>query len=263
MDSASSEATPVQELFSGSLVGNAQSVRPAVGFHVSLAAHLLIGAALVLVPILWPSELPPAQGMRVFMYNMAPPPPPPLALGRDTAKAKERDVTPEEPKKIEQPKDEARLVVPQDPEIQPEQKPSVMDQAGSPQGTLGGDPMGMLEGVEGGVVGGVPGGQLGGCVGCTGDVVVDVDQQPRIVRQPKPQYPNDNEAFLRTTRGIVIVKIVIDEKGHVILAQVVESVPLLDQAALKNVYQWVFTPAMKNGRPVKTEAIAEVRFNVL
>jgi protein TonB len=260
--SASHEASSVQELFAGSLVGRVRSDRSALGMPISVAAHVIVGAALILVPILWPSELPPTAGVQVSLLNMAPPPPPPLALGRETAKPKERDVTPEEPKKIETPKDD-RLVTPRDPEIQPEQKPSVADQQGSADGVLGGDPLGMKEGVEGGVVGGVPGGQLGGCIGCTGDVVVDVDQQPRILRQPRPQYPTDNEAFLRTTRGIVVVKIVIDEHGKVILASVLESVPLLDQAALKNVYQWVFTPAMKNGRPVKTEAIAEVKFNVL
>src|SRR5687767_2012790 len=93
-----------RELFSDSLVEGPGRPRPkGTGLPVSLTAHLLIGSAIVLIPILWPSELPPVEGgIRVALYDLAPPPPPPIALGSERAKPKpEQKVTPEETKKVE------------------------------------------------------------------------------------------------------------------------------------------------------------------
>jgi hypothetical protein len=41
-----------------------------------------------------------------------------------------------------------------------------------------------------------------------------------------------------------------------------QSIPLLDAAAVQTVYQWIFSPAMKNGRPVATLAEAPVTFRI-
>ena len=46
------------------------------------------------------------------------------------------------------------------------------------------------------------------------------------------------------------VEILIDASGRVVRARILRSVPLLDAAALQCVYEWVFRPAMKKGRPV-------------
>jgi protein TonB len=43
---------------------------------------------------------------------------------------------------------------------------------------------------------------------------------------------------------------------------VIQSVPLLDAAALQAVYQWVFQPAMKHGRPVATIIHMPVAFRI-
>ena len=108
----------------------------------------------------------------------------------------------------------------------------------------------MEEGVEGGVVGGVPGGVLGGVIGGTGDgPVMDYDQPPRPIKITRPQYPQ--EAFVKKIEGTVVVEILIDSHGRVVRARVIQSVPLLDAAALQTVYQWVFAPAVKHGRPVR------------
>jgi outer membrane biosynthesis protein TonB len=45
-------------------------------------------------------------------------------------------------------------------------------------------------------------------------------------------------------------------------ARVVKSIPLLDAAARQTVLQWVFAPAIKNGRPVSTIASAPVTFRI-
>src|SRR4029079_18842149 len=135
------------------------------------------------------------------------------------------------------------------------------EQAGSPTGS----DAGLADRMEGGVDrrqgGGVPGGVLGGVVGGTGDgPVMDYDQPPRPIKMTRPQYPQ--EAFVKKIEGTVEVEIVIDANGRVVSARVVRSIPMLDAAAVQTVYQWVFAPAMKGGRPVSTRAMAPVTFRI-
>src|SRR4029079_2664468 len=135
------------------------------------------------------------------------------------------------------------------------------EQAGSPTGS----DAGLADRMEGGVDrrqgGGVPGGVLGGVVGGTGDgPVMDYDQPPRPIKITKPQYPQ--EAFVKKIEGTVEVEILIDAGGNVARARVVQSIPALDQAALQTVYQWRFSPAVKNGHPVATIARAPVQFRI-
>ena len=62
--------------------------------------------------------------------------------------------------------------------------------------------------------------------------------------------------------GTVELEILIDASGKVVRARVIRSIPLLDAAAIQTVYQWVFEPALKNGRPVATLASAPVGFRI-
>jgi TonB family protein len=98
-------------------------------------------------------------------------------------------------------------------------------------------------------------------IGGTGDSpILDYDRAPRLIRQTKPQYPQ--EAFVKKIEGVVLVEMLIDNSGRVAGARVLKSVPLLDAAALQTVKQWVFAPAMKRGRPVATIAHAPVTFRI-
>jgi protein TonB len=134
---------------------------------------------------------------------------------------------------------------------------------GSPLGSESGVPEGMEEGVPGGVVGGIPGGVVGGVIGGTGTGPVpvrDVDRPPRLLQQVRPTYPS--EAFVKKVEGTVVIEIVIDERGRVTRTRIVRSMPLLDDAAVAAVRQWVFAPALKQGRPVATLAMAPVTFRI-
>jgi TonB family protein len=84
------------------------------------------------------------------------------------------------------------------------------------------------------------------------------DQPPRVVKQPKPVYPE--AAFNQNIQGTVDVEILIDEHGNVAHAEVRESIPALDAEALRTVRLMVFQPAMKGGHPVATTALAPVTF---
>jgi TonB family protein len=125
----------------------------------------------------------------------------------------------------------------------------------------GGVPQGMEAGVEGSVVRGVPPGGIGAVVGGTATgPVMDYDQAPRPIKITRPQYPH--EAFINKIEGTVIVEILIDSTGRVVRARVIQSVPLLDAAALQTVWQWAFSPAIKRGRPVPTLAHAPISFRI-
>ena len=174
---------------------------------------------------------------------------------RRAARSSQQQAKPETPKPVTEnkPKPEftAPIETPQPQEtakIEPEAGVRPEDQFGSETGSDFGDPLGMEEGVEGGVVGGVPGGVLGGVLGGTGTgPVMDYDSPPRPIKITRPQYPQ--EAFVKKIEGTVVVEILIDSQGRVVRARVIQSVPLLDAAALQTVYQWVFQPAVKHGRP--------------
>jgi periplasmic protein TonB len=236
------------------------------GVRISLAVHVVIVALIIFVPIFWPEEMPDQGDRRVVFFDPPPPPPPPLPRGspRQPEKAK-----PDVPKPVTdslKPKPEftAPIETPQPQQtaqLQPDAGVRPEDQFGSATGSDLGDSLGMEEGVEGGVVGGVPGGVLGGMLGGTGTgPVMDYDQGPRPIKLTKPIYPQ--EAFVKKIEGSVLVEILIDSQGRVVRARVIQSVPLLDAAALQCVYQWVFQPAVKHGRPVPTIAHAPVNFRI-
>jgi protein TonB len=233
---------------------------------LSVTLHLAALAILVFVPLYTPPVLPESKDyIRALLYDPPPPPPPPLPKGTPLHPQKAK---PEVPKPVienpAKPQFTAPVQVP-DPKtakIEPEPGVKPEDQFGSLTGSDLGDPIaGMEEGVEGGVPGGVPGGVLGGVLGGTGTgPVMDYDQGPRPVKITRPQYPQ--EAFIKKIEGTVLVEILIDSQGRVVRARVLQSVPMLDQAALQTVYQWVFQPAVKHGRPVPTIAHAPVAFRI-
>jgi len=232
----------------------------------SVAAHLLVGAALVLLTVFSPVELPPTpDGVHAFFLSPAPPPPPPLALGSPSARpATERAASKATPKTkpAVNPTPEPALTAPREVEpIQPEEPAPALAQAGSADGKLGGNELGVIDGVDGGTVGGDPNGKLGGPLWGTGDEVVTYDVPPRPLRQPRPIYPA--EAAVKRIEGVVVVDLLIGRDGKVTNVQIVESIPLLDQEARRAVYKWEFAPAMKRGVAVPSVARAEVKFTLL
>jgi protein TonB len=255
-------------LLAGNLIASVPKKR--AGFRKiwgsSFALHTIAALLLVLVPVFTPPDLPDRDVISVLLYDPPPPPPPPQPQG---TRMKEEPVEPE-PRKpvVEKPPEDPEFTAPiEQPtptevaELRPEDAVSPDDQFGSETGSEFGVPEGMDVGVEGGVVGGIPGGVLGGVLGGTGTgPVMDYDAPPRPIKITRPQYPQ--EAFVKKVEGTVIVEILIDSTGRVVRARVIQSVPMLDAAALQTVYQWLFQPAVKRGRPVPTIAHAPVAFRI-
>jgi protein TonB len=232
------------------------------GAALSVLAHVLALAVAILAPLA-SLEAPPVErdAIRVLIYDPPPPPPPPLPKGPGLTRRLQTHA-PESPA----PRPSPAFTAPVQ-EMRPDPAPSAPEPSseagGSPTGSEQGVPEGMEGGQVGGVVGGVPGGVLGGVIGGTGDIPVPVaqpDRAPRLLRLVKPEYPQD--AFVKKVQGVVYVEILIDANGRVVRTRVTRSIPLLDEAAVAAVRQWMFAPAVKAGRPVATLAMAPVTFTL-
>ncbi len=261
----STPRSPQDELFANVLTTSGRRSRirrRALGAQISLLAHVVGIALLVLVPLFLPSAPEQKDYIRALLYDPPPPPPPPPLFG---SSLRPEPVKPEAPKNVvESPTHEftAPVEIPHPTESR-DTGVRLEDQFGSEIGSEFGDLFGMEGGIEGGVLGGVPGGVLGGVIGGTGmDPVRDYDSPPVLVRQTRPDF--SGEAFRQKAEGTVLVEILIDTSGRVVRAQVLRSPnPLLDAAALQCVYEWIFRPAIKSGRPVASIAHAPVTFNLL
>ena len=205
---------------------------------LSIIAHVVIFAAIIIIPLMATDVLPSPPSMMAFV---AAPPPAPAA---PQPKIQPVTVNPNAAP-IEAPK-----------EIKPEVAvPSVG------------------EGVPGGVEGGVPGGVVGGVVGGlpqappppppppTAPVRVGGNiKTPTKTKDVKPVYPPIAQSA--RVQGVVIIEATIGPDGRVKDAKVLRSIPLLDQAALDAVKQWQFTPTLLNGVPVPVIMTVTVNFTL-
>jgi protein TonB len=85
-------------------------------------------------------------------------------------------------------------------------------------------------------------------------------QAAKLVRQVTPVYP----PLARQVRisGIVRLEAVISRSGTIESLQVMSGHPLLTQAALDAVRQWVYQPTQLNGQPVEVLTQIEVNFKL-
>jgi TonB family protein len=83
---------------------------------------------------------------------------------------------------------------------------------------------------------------------------------PTQISKVQPVYP----AIAQSARvsGVVILEAVIGADGRVTNASVLRSIPLLDQAAVDAVRQWVYTPTLLNGVPVPVIMTVTVSFTL-
>ena len=97
-------------------------------------------------------------------------------------------------------------------------------------------------------------------LGHLGPNAIVYDQPPRPLAVPAPRYPD--WALRSRITGTVLVEILIDERGAVAHAEVRQSIPALDTAALRSVRRWSFEPALRDGRPIASYAEAPVTFAI-
>lgn len=92
------------------------------------------------------------------------------------------------------------------------------------------------------------------------DTFRSFDVAPKLVLQLDPDYPDlARQAELEGSVGLLIV---VDERGNVERADVVQSVPGLDEAAISAVLGWKFEPARQRDVPVRVRVFQVVRFRL-
>jgi protein TonB len=234
------------------IFGDVANPRPRLGSRskytlpLSIAAHVVIAAVVVIVPLMATDTLPaPRAVIGAFTAQPAPPPPPPPPPAATSAVRSEKPI----------PASSAAAPLDAPSSIAPE--PATETTTSSI-----------------GVPGGVPGGLPNGVVGSPG-IVPDVPlpppppkplpvggriKEPTKIRHVPPVYPV--MAQQARVEGIVIIEATIGTDGRVKEARVLRSKPLLDQAALDAVRQWQFTPTTLNGVPVPVIMTVTVNFTL-
>jgi TonB family protein len=85
-------------------------------------------------------------------------------------------------------------------------------------------------------------------------------QEPRKIKHVAPVYPADAQ---RTgTCGVVVTEALIDREGRVNDVRVLRSVPGLDEAAVKAISQWRYTPTLVNGQPTEVVMVVTLSFSI-
>lgn len=218
---------------------------------VSTALHALGLLAVIVVPIVSADVLPaPASAVEAFFVEPAapppPPPPPPPPSSASAQRVAPRPVAQESTAKFTAPVEVPEAVRPED-----------------------GLDVGVEGGVPGGVEGGVPGGVVGGVVGGLPDAppptvaavrVGGQIKEPRKLRNVPPDYPEI--AKQARVQGVVILESTISPQGQVQDVRVLRGIPLLDQAAVEAVKQWVYTPTLLNGVAVPVIMTVTVNFKL-
>ena len=233
---------------------------------VSFGVQILLIGFGILIPLIWFDVLPATQLMSMVTVPPPPPPPPPPPAA----------APPKVVKVIPRTFDAAKLTA---PKVIPKEIKNIQEDEAPPAavGVVGGVP----GGVAGGSVGGVLGGILGGVPSAAppppppppkkeekkappkqeGPVTIGGRvQAAKLIVHPDPIYPQ----IAKTARisGKVVLEAIIGENGHIESLHVVTGHPMLQQAALQAVRQWVYQPTLLNEQPVKVSTTIEVNFTL-
>jgi protein TonB len=170
-------------------------------------------------------------------------------------------ITPPKAPPMEQPK----IRMP-DPtiEVQPDLKMANnnMPNLGMPNSPLMGSSMGNGKGSglgsgNGSGLGPGSGGNYGGGLRHIGGGV----SEPEVIRQVEPEF--SEEARKTKTMGSVLVGLIVGTDGKPQNVHIVRGIGMgLDQKAVEAVQQYLFKPAMENGKPVPVELNVEVNFQI-
>lgn len=226
---------------------------------LSLVIHLTILGVLIVVPLVYYQGLPEYRWIakEEFLTAVVAPPPP-----------KPEIIVPKRPLQVVK-LDPAQFVAPS--EI-PEAIPVPLDdipEVSALSGIIGES----LGGVTAGILGEIPGDLNWGV---TRSVPVDAPEpvlQPtkknpirvggnvqasRLIHRVEPEYPE--LAKRARVSGLVILQVIVSESGAVEEVKIVRGHPLLNDAALRAVRQWRYSPYFLNGEPIPVTATVTVNF---
>jgi protein TonB len=211
----------------------------AAALPIAALAHAAALLALVTLPLLRTGELPAIDVSNVVMVPALPStplPPPKARTGNPGARIKAR--------RAAAPAGEAWRLVPV------EIPQGIVEEEFGAGGAGNGIPGGVDYGAGEGLAANLLGSDLYQLVGTPEEpavLAVGEVRPPKLVRRVDPPYPElAREAHVQ---GTVILEATTDIHGRVAAVRVLRSIPLLDQAAIDAVRQWVYEPLLLNGRP--------------
>lgn len=86
-----------------------------------------------------------------------------------------------------------------------------------------------------------------------------LDVRPKVLTQVAPKYPRS--LGTATLKGRVVVTFVLEETGEVgAILDTQVSHPAFGASAIAALREWKFSPAMKDGQPVKTRLVVPIDF---
>lgn len=223
---------------------------------VAVAIHVVIVAALVLIPLAFLQKIDSdnLQAMYLTMPRPPAPAPPPSAA-------------PLPARHVVHPVRFARAITM--PTAIPKRIVEVKDEGAPDVDAAGAVAGGVAGGENGGVLGGVLGGMSNGPASppaspqppkrgiqrVGGDV-----RAPRQILRVDPDYPRI--AITAKVEGVVVIDAVIDEHGNVIQARAISGPGLLIPAALQAVLKWKYDPTFLDDQAVSIEMKVEVGFHL-
>jgi protein TonB len=227
---------------------------------LSLIVQCLLLVVAVILPMVYFDVLPAAQLSSFLVAPPPPPPPPPPPAAAPIVKIV---------KVIPRQFDAGRLVA---PKAVPKNIAMITEEELPP--STGG---GVIGGVPGGVAGGSLSGILGGIVGSAASAAPPPPPPPKaavpqrirvggnvqaanLINQVRPIYPP--LAKQARISGVVELSAVIGKDGRVQDLKVIKGHPLLVQAALDAVKNWVYRPTLLNGEPVEVSTTIDVNFTL-
>jgi protein TonB len=92
------------------------------------------------------------------------------------------------------------------------------------------------------------------------DTVVPFTGEPTPTRKVNPAYPET--ARQEGVEGTVVLAALVCEHGKVVATRVIDSVPLLDEAATNCVRQWDWSPANLHNLKVAAWTIVPIKFSL-
>jgi protein TonB len=222
----------------------------AAALPLAALVHAVALALLVTVPLLRVGELPEVDVSGVIVVPALPAtplPPPKAKSGNPGARiAKKRAIAATA---------EAWRVA---PVAVPE---GIVEEGFGAEGAEGGIEGGVDYGIDGGLPANLIGDALYNLVGDVEPVAIRAVGEiraPKLVRRVEPDYPEI--ARQARVEGVIVLEATTDLYGRVTAVRVLRSIPLLDEAAVAAVRQWVYEPLMINGRPRPVTFSVTVRF---
>ena len=173
--------------------------------------------------------------------------------------------------KASPPKEQVKTRVPERiPTKPPEAAPQAnrtaqtIDEPFTEEGPLG-DPLGSDTGSPEGIgpgegLGDGPGIGVGSVLSPGGEILDVPPTQAHLLKRVEPIYPTI--ARKAGIHGSVILVAVIGTDGQVENLKVLRSIPMLDQAAIDAVSQWIFEPALRHGHAVRMRLTVSILFRL-